>query len=327
MDQNNQNVLFENETSPASQVKKTVPAPRKDAQEAAPAEASVQESTEGKPQEEPKAAPKPKAKKKESDAPAESEPVPTDIHSQLLYIQQNLKVGKDNLNIQGGRNDTFAYRTLEDICALLKPILRKVGCTLLIPVVPQQFGDWVFMTATARLENAKGEFREVTNSAAVNLQGNGNKYPAQEALSSSTMARKAALSSMFLLDDTRPEQQERLVPPEMDSLPRPEHGDSHVPSATAVHHSVQQPAPGVTKVSVEVTPAVPQPAAPAPQPHAEVTKEVLVYDSPKYQKLGISAMNFKGTEEEFIKRLKTRYEVSDEVAAAFIADFYRGNVA
>ena len=147
---------------------------------------------------------------------------PISIFEAVLYLQQNVKVGKNSINEgdPGNPGDSFAFRTLEDILVGLKPVLKEIGCILTIPFVPTAIGNYIFCTATARLENAAGESKEVSASAMMNTGNMANKFPSQEALACGTMARKSALAGLLLLDDTTAEQQGSLVPRDIDSVPK-----------------------------------------------------------------------------------------------------------
>ncbi len=306
MSEEKDQLLFSNEIKPGGNAAKAPEAP---AAEEAKDAVAAQEAPAEAPEAPVKKERKPRAAKKNEAAqaaqPADGKALPQDIFGQLLYIQQKLKVEKKNVNEEPGRQDSFAYRTLEDIYAELKPILARLGCVLTVPFVPQVCGPWVFATATAILVNAKGERFECTSSAAVNLGGSSNKYPAQEALSSGTMARKSAIAGLFLLDDTTKEQQEKLIPVDTDSSPRPGAKPS-VPVSKGAQESSEL---GPENAASLAGPSLPQ----------------LVKDSPAWQKLGVMASSgFKGTKEELIRQLRLHYIVDDETANVFADTFYNG---
>lgn len=286
------------EQTPAAAAKKTRKAPKKKADEGEPSGAGTEESADA------------------GGKTSEPETLPQDIHGQLMYIQQHLKVGKPNLNEFNGPRDSFAYRTLEDVYVELKPILAKLGCVLTMPFIPQVFGNTVFATATARLQNARGESIEVTSSAAINLSGNTNKFPAQEALSSGTMARKSALSGLFLLDDTTKEQQQALTPSDMDGEPQPGSPAAKAGKGAGAHVSIPAPAPAVGEsraLGPESTASLAGPSLP------ELKK-----DSTDWHRLGVkTASQFSGTKEQLIASLRRHYEVSDKLAEEFANAFYK----
>lgn len=308
MAEQNDNLLFSNEVTEKKETKQQDSSPKVEspAEEQKPgteeAAAPAKQAKEKKPR-------KPKAPKDDAEKPAD-EPkgeLPQTIHGQLLYLQQHVKVGKGNVNTTGGTQDTFAYRTLEDIYAELKPHLAKLGCTLTISAVPLAIGNYVLVTATARLQNDKGESVETTTPAAVQLGGGSLRFPAQETLASVTMARKGALAGMLLLDDTAKEQQERLTPFDPDSASRPGR-PAPAPAASVVPSGNESSALG------------PEGFEPVGHPLPE-----LIPGSPVWQKMGVKASSgFTGSKEELVRQLRLHYTVSDETAAAFIETFYAG---
>ena len=199
---------------------------------------------------------------------------PRDIHHQLLRIQQVLKVGKPNLN-EGEKGDSFAYRTLEDIYAELKPVLEDLDCVLSVNAVPTAVGSFVFNVVTATLTNARGESRSAQASAMISPAAGSSKFPSQETLACGTMAAKAAIAGLFLLDNTTKEQQAALGPViEPDSMRRGG-APAAAPKATATAPAPQpaksaSPAPAAkaeekAEVKPEAKPEAKAPEAPATQ--------------------------------------------------------------
>ena len=200
---------------------------------------------------------------------------PRDIHHQLLRIQQVLKVGKTNVN-EGEKGDSFAYRTLEDIYAELKPVLEDLDCVLSVNAVPTAVGSFVFNVVTATLTNARGESRSAQASAMISPAAGSSKFPSQETLACGTMAAKAAIAGLFLLDNTTKEQQAALGPViEPDSMRRGG-APAAAPKATATAPAPQpaksaSPAPAAkAEEKAEVKPEA-KPEAKAPE--APVTQE------------------------------------------------------
>jgi hypothetical protein len=75
-----------------------------------------------------------------------------DIQSCLLYIQQHLKVKKNNEVQMGGANGKrFKYRTAEDIFEAVKPLLGECGATLTVSYDFRQVGTNIYCAAIATL--------------------------------------------------------------------------------------------------------------------------------------------------------------------------------
>ncbi len=125
------------------------------------------------------------------------------VYHKLLYVQKHCKVPKGQYNSFG----KYSYRTTEDIMAAIKPLLWKVGATVLIddtPVVKETSqGSAMYIEATVKFIDCNtGETISNKSSAKEGLP-KGNMSDAQNTGSASTYARKYALNGMFLLDDTK----------------------------------------------------------------------------------------------------------------------------
>jgi hypothetical protein len=259
---------------------------------------------------------------------------PRDIHHQLQRIQQTLKVSKENIN-EKSENDSFAYRTLEEIYEQLKPILSELDCTLEVPVKPMAVGNYIFVTAEAILRNARGETRSSSASAMVNLTMMSNKFPAQETLACGTMASKAAIAGLFLLDNTAKEQQVTVVEPDSvgnkgASAAQPTQPIAQVAAQAKPQESeVKAEEPASTKPTVaSAEPKSPVPATPAPTRSVAGVfsgKPVLAVNSPLFQRLGAKVAQFNGSAEELIGELRKAYSVSDDVADEFVRCFFSDN--
>lgn len=281
----------------------------------------------------------PKAKRTAA-KPADGTPkekLPTDIFHQLKYIQQELKVGKGNMNRQfdtvRGKDDSFAYRTLEDIYAELKPILERIDCVLTAPWAPVLVGGAVFAQATVTLENAKGERRESTASAMMSLDPK-YKYPSQESLACGTMAIKSAIGAMFLLDNTTKEKQADMVTPDVNGLTQPGHVATDAPAQRNTKpEAARTPAPAAAKAPEAKPETGAQPgkaadAAPAPEA-AKTTaaepapKPVLKVDSPAYQNLGVKIRTrFRGTKQALKEQVAAHFDADEATLEALVKDFW-----
>lgn len=140
--------------------------------------------------------------------------------SDLQKIQVNLNAPK------GQYNDfaKFNYRSCEDILQAVKPLLDELGCTLTLTdqvtvigdaqpgvVIPSKkqdepdtvdFNTRFYFVATATLESADGTKASATGWARESTHRKGMDS-SQLSGSTSSYARKYALSGLFLLDDNK----------------------------------------------------------------------------------------------------------------------------
>jgi hypothetical protein len=117
---------------------------------------------------------------------------------QLLQIQAELKAPKNQFNSFG----KYKYRNAEDILEALKPLLLKYNCTLtLSDQIKETSGGIVYVESTAIISNDDTESIS-TAQAGIDINRKGMDI-AQSFGSSSSYARKYALSGLFLLDDTK----------------------------------------------------------------------------------------------------------------------------
>lgn len=117
---------------------------------------------------------------------------------ELIEIQSRLKAPKSKYNTFGKYN----YRSLEDILEAVKPLLKELGCTLVIHDEIAMMGDWHYIKAVAELKNSEGE--------TVTGEGFAREDPTKSGMSmgqitgsNSSYARKYALNGLFLIDDTK----------------------------------------------------------------------------------------------------------------------------
>ena len=116
----------------------------------------------------------------------------------LADIQNELKVGKPSFNKYGG----YAYRTYEDICNAIKPVLKRYGAGLTLNDDIVLIGERYYVKATARLSVGGEVISEVSSYARENADKKGMDA-SQLTGACSSYARKYALNGMFLLDDVR----------------------------------------------------------------------------------------------------------------------------
>jgi hypothetical protein len=119
---------------------------------------------------------------------------------ELIQIQAELKAPKNQFNAFG----KYKYRNCEDILEALKPLLLKYECTLTIEDEIKEVGGIVFVEATAAIQidkEGRTEGRAVTAQAGINPNRTGMDI-AQSFGSSSSYARKYALSGLLLIDDS-----------------------------------------------------------------------------------------------------------------------------
>lgn len=116
---------------------------------------------------------------------------------ELILIQSELKAPKNQFNAFG----KYKYRNCEDILEAVKPLLLKYGCTLTIDDEVKEVGGLVFIEATASIQKDL-EGRAVRAQAGIDPNRKGMDI-AQSYGSSSSYARKGALSGLLLIDDTK----------------------------------------------------------------------------------------------------------------------------
>lgn len=118
----------------------------------------------------------------------------TEINKKLADIQQKLKAPKSQLNEFGG----FHYRSCEDILEAVKPLLGDL--TLITRDEIVQMGERYYVKATATLSD--GEDQIDVSALARESETKTGMDTSQITGSSSSYARKYALSGLLALDDT-----------------------------------------------------------------------------------------------------------------------------
>jgi hypothetical protein len=120
---------------------------------------------------------------------------------ELILIQNELKAPKSQFNAFG----KYKYRNCEDILEALKPLLLKYECTLTMEDEVKEVGGIVFIETTVSIQidkEGRTEGRAVTAQAGIDINRKGMDV-AQSFGSSSSYARKYALSALLLIDDTK----------------------------------------------------------------------------------------------------------------------------
>jgi len=116
----------------------------------------------------------------------------------LLKIQSELKAPKNQFNSFG----KYKYRSTEDILEAVKPLLLKYGCTMIISDAIKEIGGLIFCESSVVLTDKDGQTFISYASAGIDPNRKGMDI-SQSFGSSSSYARKYALSALFLLDDTK----------------------------------------------------------------------------------------------------------------------------
>ena len=115
----------------------------------------------------------------------------------LNYIQVNLKAPKNMKNSFGNYN----YRNLEGIFEGLKPLLEETGCVITISDSIEMLEDRYYIKATAVI--LKGIESISCSGWAREAESRKGMDDAQVSGSTSTYARRYAISSLCCIDDNR----------------------------------------------------------------------------------------------------------------------------
>lgn len=122
-----------------------------------------------------------------------------DIHKKLQKIQAELKVPKSKYSDYGGYN----YRSLEDIYEAVKPLLDREGLILVVSDEIIMLGNRFYIKATAVLKDVENDGSFCATAYAREEESKKKMDAAQVTGSASSYARKYALNSLFLLDDSK----------------------------------------------------------------------------------------------------------------------------
>ena len=117
------------------------------------------------------------------------------IQETLKNVQLFIKVNKTKYNSHG----RYYYRSLEDVYEGVKPALKEYDCTITVQDELIEIGGRVWLKATATLH--QGAESISVDGYALHAQNQKGMMDAQLTGSTSSYARKYALSGLLLLDD------------------------------------------------------------------------------------------------------------------------------
>ena len=123
------------------------------------------------------------------------------VHEKLKEIQTMLKAPKNLYNKYGG----FNYRNAEGIYEAVKPLLNKLGMTLIISDSIQAVGTKNYVKATVYLTDCVTGEQLSACALAREAEVKKGMDDSQITGTASSYARKYALNGLFLLDDTKDE--------------------------------------------------------------------------------------------------------------------------
>tara|TARA_R110002153_G_scaffold7648_2_gene34190 strand:- start:2002 stop:2601 length:600 start_codon:yes stop_codon:yes gene_type:complete len=115
----------------------------------------------------------------------------------LIAIQSELKAPKNQFNNFG----KYKYRSAEDILEAVKPLLKKYNCFLTITETTQEIAGYLVLNSKVSISDGETNI-SVEAQAGINPERKGMDI-AQSFGSSSSYAKKYALGNLFLLDDTK----------------------------------------------------------------------------------------------------------------------------
>ena len=125
----------------------------------------------------------------------------------LIAIQSELKAPKNQFNSFG----KYKYRSAEDILEAVKPLLKKYGCYLTITETTQEIAGYLVLNSKVSISDGDKTIN-VEAQAGINPERKGMDI-AQSFGSSSSYAKKYALGNLFLLDDTKDADSNRVNEP------------------------------------------------------------------------------------------------------------------
>lgn len=141
------------------------------------------------------------------------------MNDKLMAIQQGLKAPKDKKNTFAN----FQYRNAEHILENVKPLLAKQKLTLTLSDEPILVGEWNYIKSTATVSD--GTDKISVSAVAHEEEDKKGMDKAQVSGSTSSYARKYALSGLFAIDDSRddPDGKDNTKPaPKQTPEPKPE---------------------------------------------------------------------------------------------------------
>ena len=113
----------------------------------------------------------------------------------LNYIQVNLNAPKNRTNSY----QNYKYRNLDDIFEGLKPLLAETGCVVTVSDGIEEIGGRIYVRALVTIK--KGDENESCMAYARESEEKKGNDVAQITGTSSSYARKYALSGLFCIDD------------------------------------------------------------------------------------------------------------------------------
>lgn len=128
--------------------------------------------------------------------------------SELFEIQQRLVSNKGNFNEFG----KFSYRSLENILADVKPLLRELKCTITFTDDMVLIGERYYVKSTVTLENESGEKKDAVAFARED-ESRAGMCESQVTGTASSYARKYAICSLLAIN-------EEQDPDSMDNRPK-----------------------------------------------------------------------------------------------------------
>ena len=121
------------------------------------------------------------------------------IQEKLKMIQCELKAPKSQHNNFGN----YKYRSLEDINESVKPILDKVGATIVLSDDIVFMGERYYVKATATLYDTESNESISVTALARETDVKKGMDSSQVTGATSSYARKYALNGLFAIDDTK----------------------------------------------------------------------------------------------------------------------------
>ena len=132
---------------------------------------------------------------------------------ELLQIQSKIHAPKSETNQYG----KYKYRKAEQIMEAAKPLLEAAKCTLVVSDEIVAVGNWIYVKATAKVTNEKGETEQAVGWAreAETLAG---MSAGQVTGATSSYARKYALCGLFAIDDSKDLDDPSITHPQVATL-------------------------------------------------------------------------------------------------------------
>jgi len=136
------------------------------------------------------------------------------FQEKIVEVQSKIKVLKENRNDFGKYN----YRSCEDILHVAKPIINSLGMTLTLTDEVKLIGERYYICATAQIYDGAHSFSNQAYAREGDSQS--GMSPAQITGSSSSYARKYALSGLLGLDDEKDPDTNQPQPRQQNQAPQ-----------------------------------------------------------------------------------------------------------